>query len=120
MIEQDVVDAFSNKMAANLNDLKRMTPSQLDRVKTIGSNAENILANREFVLFVRQFQLEIMDALTDIKGHTTDDNNLRIALTNQLNGIDGFIQVLKKAKYMKNKVVTQQQQEPAEDGPNLI
>ena len=120
MIEQDIVDAFSNKMAANLNDLKRMTPSQLDRVKTIGSNAENILANREFVLFVRQFQLEVMDALTDIKGHTADDNNLRIALTNQLNGIDGFIQVLKKAKYMKNKVVTQQQQETPEDGPNLI
>ena len=118
MIEQDVVDAFSYKMAANLNDLKTMTPSQLDRVKTIGSNAENILSNREFILFYRQFQLEVMDALTDIKGHTEDDNNLRIALTNQLSGIDGFIQVLKKAKYMKNKVVTQQTEKKVEE-PNL-
>ena len=118
MIEQDVVDAFSNKMAANLNDLKRMTPSQLDRVKTIGSNAENILSNREFILFVRQFQLEVIDALTDIKGHTADDNNLRVALTNQLSGIDGFIQVLKRAQYMKNKVVTQQTEKKVEE-PNL-
>ena len=118
MIEQDIVDAFSNKMAANLNDLRRMTPSQLDRVKTIGSNAENILSNREFILFVRQFQLEVMDALSDIKGHTADDNNLRVALSNQLSGIEGFIQVLKKAQYMKNKVVTQHTEQKVQE-PNL-
>ena len=111
MIEQDIVDAFSNKLAANLNDIKRMSTAQLDRVKTIGSQAENILANRDFVLFVRQFQLETLDAITDIKGHSEQDNNLRVALSNQLSGMEGFIEVLKRAKYMKNRVVTQQTSE---------
>jgi hypothetical protein len=113
MIEQDVIDAFSNKMAANINDIKKMTPSQLDRVKTTGSAAENIMANRDFVLFIRQHQLELMDALGEIKGHTEEHNNLRVALSNQLAGIEGFIQVLKKAVYMKNRVVTMQEM-PAE------
>jgi hypothetical protein len=108
MIEQDVVDAFSNKMAASLTDIKKMTPVQLDRVKTIGSSAENLLTNRDFVLFVRQFQLETMDALTEIKTHSEEDNSHRVALTNQLAGIDSFIAVLKRAQYMKNRVVTQQ------------
>jgi len=115
MIEQDIVDAFTNKMAANFNDIKKMSPSQLDRVKTTGSHAENILANRDFVLFIRQHQLEIMDALSEIKGHTEEHNNLRIALSNQLAGVDGFIQVLKRASYMKNRVVTQQELPAAPD-----
>ena len=115
MIEQDVIDAFSNKMAASLTDIKRMTPQQLDRVKTIGSAAENILTNRDFVLFVRQFQLETMDALTEIKTHSEEDNSHRVALTNQLSGIDGFVSVLRRAQYMKNRVVTQQ---TASEEPN--
>jgi len=118
MIEQDVIDAFNNKMAASLTDIKRMTPAQLDRVKTTGSAAENILANRDFVLFVRQFQLETMDALTEIKTHSADDNSHRVALTNQLGGIEGFIAVLKRAKYMKNRVVTQQTSEQTDAEPN--
>jgi len=108
MIEQDIVDAFSNKMAANINDIKKMSPQQLDRVKNTGTAAENLLANREFILFVRQFQLETMDVLTDVKGHNQEDNCLRVALSNQLAGIDGFIALLKKAKYIKDRVVTQQ------------
>jgi len=108
MIEQDIVDAFTNKMAANINDIKAMTPIQQDKIKSLGSSAENILANRDFVLFVRQFQLETMDALVDITTHTEEDNCRRVALSNQLAGIDGFITVLKRARYLKTRVVTQQ------------
>ena len=118
MIEQDIVDAFTNKMAANINDIKAMTPIQQDKIKSLGSSAENILANRDFVLFVRQFQLETMDALTEIKTHSADDNSHRVALTNQLGGIEGFIAVLKRAKYMKNRVVTQQTSEQTDAEPN--
>jgi len=109
MIEQDIVDAFSNKMAANINDIKSMSPAQLDRIKAIGTSAENLLTNRDFILFFRQHQLETMDVLSEIKGHTQEDNNLRVALSNQLAGVEGLIQVLKRAKYLKNRVVTQQQ-----------
>jgi hypothetical protein len=110
MINEDIVDAFNNKLAANINDIKKMSPSQLDRVKTTGSAAENLLKNRDFVLFVRQFQLETMDSLAGIKGYTDEYNNLRVALSNQLAGVDGFIEVLKRAVAMKNRVVTQQAQ----------
>ena len=108
MIEQDIVDAFTNKMAANWNDIKKMSPAQLDRVKQIGSQAENLLKNREFVLFVRQFQLETMDMMTDIRTHTETDNSARVALANQLSGIDSFIAVLKRARQLKDRVVTEQ------------
>ena len=108
MIEQDIVDAFSNKLAANINDIKKMSPAQLDRVKATGTSAENLLSNRDFILFIRQFQLETMDTLTEIKGYSEEHNNMRVALSNQLAGIEGFIQVLKRAQYLKNRVVTQQ------------
>jgi diphthamide synthase subunit DPH2 len=119
MIEQDIVDAFSLKMSSTINDIKRMTPAQLDRVKMIGSAAENILTNRDFVLFVRQFQLETMDALVEITTHSEEDNSRRVALSNQLSGMDGFISVLKKAQYLKNRVVTEQKQaEQATEQPD--
>ena len=108
MIEQDIVDAFNNKLMANVNDIKKMTTSQLDRIKSTGSAAENMLKNRDFILFVRQFQLETMDALTEIRGHTEIDNNQRVALTQQLVGIENFITVLKRARNMKDRAVTEQ------------
>ena len=108
MIEQDVVDAFSNKMAANLNDLKKMTPSQLDSVKHYGSQAEALLKNKDLALFIHHFKFEVADALANLNGHSQDDNARRIALSNELRGIDQFIATLQRAVYMKNKVVTQQ------------
>jgi hypothetical protein len=108
MISDDIVEAFNNRLTANLTNIKSMTPSQLDRVKSIGSAAENLLKNREFILFVRQFQIETADALTDIRTHTQDDNATRVALANQLNGMDTFIGLLKRQVMLKNRVVTQQ------------
>ena len=120
MIEQDIVDAFSNKMAANFNDIKKMSPAQLDRIKSTGSAAEALLKNRDFVLFVRQFQLETMDMMTDIRGHMPEDNNARVALANQLSGIDSFIAVLKRARQLKERVVTDQNREITTDEPGVV
>jgi len=108
MIEQDVFDAFNNKLLANVNDIKKMSPAQWDSVKSTGSAAENMLKNRDFILFVRQFQLETMDALTEIRGHDVIDNNQRVALSNQLVGMENFINVLKRARNLKDRVVTEQ------------
>jgi len=109
MIEQDVIEAFNNRLTANLTNIKSMTPTQLDRVKTIGTAAENLLKNKDFILFIRQFQIESIDAQVDIAGYTAEDNARRIALSNQLQGIDGFIGLLKRQVHLKNRVVTQQQ-----------
>ena len=56
---------------------------------------------------------EVADALSAINGYTEEDNHRRVALSNQLRGIDQFIATLQRAVYMKNRVVTQQQEGPA-------
>ena len=108
MIDDNLIfEAFNNRLVS-LTDLKKMTPAQLDRVKAVGTAAENLLKNKDFVLFVRQFQLESIDGLTDLKSHTVDDNAQRIAVSNQLGGMDNFISLLKRQVYLKNKVVESQ------------
>ena len=108
MISPDTIEAFNSRLTVNLNSIKTMKPADLDRVKNLGSQAEALLKNRELAMFVHQFKFELADALTAITGHTEEDNNRRVAYSNQLAGIEGFIQSLHRAVYMKNKVVTQQ------------
>jgi hypothetical protein len=107
MFGEELVEAFNNRLAS-ITDLKSMTPGQLDRVKALGTAAENLLKNKDFVLFVRQFQLESVDSLTGLKSHNAEDDATRIAISNQLSGIDSFIDLLKRQVYLKNRVVTQQ------------
>jgi hypothetical protein len=90
-----------------------MTTSQLDQVKNHGSEAEALLRNRQLALFVHHFKFDLADAIASIPGHSEEDNNRRVAFSNQLAGIEGFIASLKRAVYLKNRVVTQQS-EPAE------
>jgi hypothetical protein len=117
MIEPQVVDAFNNRMTVDLNSIKTMTPAQKDRVKLTGSAAEALLKNRDFAQFVHQFKFERLDVLSEINGHTEDDNRLRVSVANQLTGIDEFVKSLKRAVYFRDRVVTQQQPEAAEE-PN--
>lgn len=108
MISQEAVDAFNSRITVNANNIKTMKPSELDRVKAHGSNAEALLKNRDLALFIHQYKFEILDQLSNITGYTEDDNNKRVALSNQLAGLDGFVTSLQRAMYMKNKVVTMQ------------
>ena len=108
MINEDAVEAYNNRLTADLNNIKTMSASQLDRVKTIGSAAENLMKNKDFAQFIHQFKFERLDVLADINGHTDVDNTARIAVANQLQGIDEFVRSLKRAAYIKNRVVTMQ------------
>ena len=108
MITQEAIDAYNNRLTVDLNNIKKMTPSQLDQVKHYGSQAEALLKNKDLALFIHHFKFEVADALANLNGHTTDDNARRIALSNELRGIDQFIATLQRAVYMKNKVVIQQ------------
>jgi len=112
MITQEAVEAFNARLTVNLNNIKTMKPVELDQVKNLGSQAEALLKNKDLAFFIHQFKFELADTLTAISGHTSDDNSRRIALTNQLSGIEEFIKTLQRAVYMKNRVVTLQQ-EPA-------
>jgi hypothetical protein len=93
-----------------------MTPSQLDKVKTIGTAAENLLKNKDFAQFIHSFKFEVCDTLVDIKTHTAEDNATRVALSNQLSGIDSLIASLQRAVYLKKRVVEQQAKQQEEPG----
>lgn len=96
-----------------------MTPAQLDQVKAYGSQAEALLKNKDLALMIHHFKFETADALSSIHGHTQDDNARRIALSNQLAGIDGFVGSLQRAVYMKNRAVTQQQEGPVKEPADI-
>ena len=108
MINEDVVDAYNNRLTADLNNIKTMTAAQLDRVKTVGTAAENLLKNRDFAQFIHQFKFERIDVLADIGGHTAIDDAQRVAVANQLTGVDEFVRSLKRTIYIKNRVVSLQ------------
>jgi hypothetical protein len=108
MLTQDTIDAFNTRLTVNMNNIKSMSASELDRVKSQGSNAEALLKNKDLALFVHQWKFEVLDQLTAVTGHTPDDNARRIALSNQLAGIESFVASLQRALYMKNRVVTLQ------------
>jgi hypothetical protein len=105
MINEEAIAAYNNRLTANLNNIKTMSTSQQDRVKVIGSGAENLLNNKDFAQFIHSFKFEKCDELISIKGHTEVDNAMRIAIGNQLIGIDDFVASLQKAVFIKNKVV---------------
>lgn len=111
MIAQDVIDAFNTRPRVTVSTVKTLTPAERDRVITHGSAAENLLRQKEFAQFVHQFKFDLADELTAIKGHTDEDNNRRVAVANQLVGIEGFVASLQRAVYMKSRAVTPQ--EPA-------
>lgn len=110
MIDDSLSEAFNSRIRVDLNSIKKMTPAQLDRVKTYGSTAENLLLNKDFAQFVHHFKFELLDQLSSITGHADEDNTRRIAISNQLAGVDGFIAWLQRAKYFKDKAVSQQTQ----------
>jgi hypothetical protein len=107
MIDPSTIEAFNSRLTVDLNNIKKMTPSQLDAVKHYGSQAEALLKNRDLALFIHHFKFEVADTMSSISGHTADDNARRVALSNELRGIDQFIATLQRAVYMKNKAVTQ-------------
>ena len=119
MITPETIEAFNHRLTVDLNSIKKMTPAQLDAVKNYGSQAEALLKNRDLALFIHHFKFDVADTLSSITGHTADDNARRVALSNELRGIDQFVATLQRAVYMKNRVVIQQQGGPAEEPAGL-
>ena len=55
-------------------------------------------------MFVHHFKFSLADELASIRGHQPDDNARRVALSNELAGIDNFVSTLKRAVYYKNRL----------------
>lgn len=104
MISDEAVDAYNKRLTVDTSNIKKLTPGQRDAVKTYGSLAEALMKNRDLAMFIHHFKFEVNDAMANIRTHTEEANSERIALANQLSGIDSFINTLKSAVYKKNVI----------------
>jgi len=104
MISEDTIEHYNTKLNVDLNNVKDMSASQKDRVRHYGSQAEALIKNRDFAMFVHHYKFELADNIASLRGHSVEDNLQRVALCNELVGIDGFVNSLKRAVYWKNRV----------------
>lgn len=104
MINDDTVDFYNTRLTVDMSQPSKLTPSQMDRVRHYGSQAEALLKNRDLAMFIHHFKFSLADEIASIRSHTVDDNARRVALSNELAGIDNFVNSLKKAVYYKNRV----------------
>ena len=111
MINENSIEHFNTRLTFDYKT-KDLSPTQVDKVRTYGSQAENLIKNKDFAMFVHHFKFEVADQLAGVRGHTPEDNALRIALSNELAGIDNFVNTLKRAVYYKSKVGNSSIDEP--------
>jgi hypothetical protein len=104
MISEEAVDAYNSRLTLDLSQLSKLTTSQKDRVRHYGSQAEALLKSKELAMFVHHFKFSLADELAAMRGYTPDDNARRIAIGSELAGIDNFVNSLKRAVYLKNRV----------------
>ena len=109
MISEDAIEAYNTRQTVDTSNIKKLTAGQRDSVKTYGSSAEALLKNRDLAMYIHHYKFEITDSLASLTGHSPEDNATRIALANNLSGIDGFVTSLKRAIYHKNKIVASEQ-----------
>ena len=105
MISEDAVEAYNRRLTIDTSNPKKLTPSQRDAVKQYGSLAEALLKNRDLAMFIHHFKFEVNDAMANIRTHSEEANAERIALANQLSGIDSFVNTLKSAIYKRNVLI---------------
>jgi len=104
MIEKDTIDFYNSRLTVDLSQISKLTPSQKDAVRSYGSQAETLMKNRDLAMFVHHFKFSLADELASIRSHQPDDNAKRIAISNELAGIDNFVNSLKRAVYLKNRI----------------
>ena len=117
MISEDAVEAYNKRLTIDTSNPKKLTPSQRDAIKAYGSQAEALLKNRELAMFIHHFKFEVNDAMANIRSHSEEANAERIALANQLSGIDSFINTLKSAIYKRNVLIKAESAENTDNQP---
>ena len=104
MIEKDTIDFYNSRLTVDISQPSKLTTSQKDQIRHYGSIAEALLKNKDLAMFVHHFKFSLADDLASIRSHQLDDNTRRIALSNELAGIDNFVNSLKRAVYLKNRI----------------
>ena len=109
MISEEAIDAYNNRLTVDVSNIAKLTPTQRDTVKAYGSQAEALIKNRDLAQFIHHYKFMMSDLLGEITAHTEEANAERVAMANQLSGITGFVNSLKRAVYYKNKVLAWEQ-----------
>lgn len=104
MINDASVEFYNNRLTIDYTKLKDLSTSQKDRIRHYGGQAEQLLKNKDLAMFVHHYKFELADNLASIRGYGSDDNAQRVAIAHELSGIDNFVNSLKKAVYLKNKL----------------
>jgi hypothetical protein len=104
MIDNNIIDFYNSRLTVDISQPSKLTASQRDQVRHYGSLAEGLLKNKDLALFVHHFKFSLADELAAIRSHGPDDNARRIAVSNELVGIDNFVNSLKRAVYLKNRI----------------
>jgi hypothetical protein len=104
MISEDSIASFNTRLTVDYTNFSKLTTTDKDKIRHYGSQAEALLTNKTLAMFVHHYKFELADALGNIRGFTEQDNAERVALSHQLAGIDSFVNSLKKAVYLKNKL----------------
>ena len=104
MINENSIAFYNNRLTIDYTNLKGLTASQKDRIRHYGSQAEALLKNKDLAMFVHHHKFQLADSLASIRGYSPEDNEQRIAISHELAGIDNFINSLKRAVYLKNKI----------------
>ena len=120
MIDPSVVEAYNARQTVDLNNIKKMTPGEQDKVIANGNAAEALMRNKDFAQFIHQFKFEICDAMAEIRTHTVEDNATRVCLANQISGIDSFISTLRRAAFFKQRVVSLRKEQNPDADPDLL
>jgi hypothetical protein len=112
MISEEAIEAYNTRLTVDVSSVDRLSPSQRDAVKTYGSQAETLLKSRELGQFIHHYKFLLADIQSELSAHTAEANAERVAIANQLVGVTGFVNSLKRAVYYKNKVVAWEQNPP--------
>jgi hypothetical protein len=109
MISEEAIEAYNTRLTVDVSSVDRLTPSQRDVVKTYGSQAEALLKSRDLGQFVHHYKFMLADIQSELTAHTAEANSERVAISNQLAGVTGFVNSLKRAVHYKNKVIAWEQ-----------
>ena len=104
MINENSIEFYNDRLTFDYAKIKDLTPQQKDKIRTYGSQAENLMKNKDLAMFIHHYKFDVADQLASIRGHTAEDNMQRVALCNELSGIDSFVTSLKRAVYLKSKL----------------
>lgn len=105
MIDDITVEAFNTRQTTDFSNYRRLTPAQRDAAKMYGSQAEALLKNRDLALFVHHFKFGLTDNLAAITAHDSQDNAQRVAIANQITGMDLFVASLRRAVLIRNRII---------------